>query len=185
MSDTRAAIRRERKERAKIAKHKSQNGELEKLVEKGTLEGRILAVYTVFCTLKEKYSFGKARLEKLLNLSNRESTKFEQTATQFNLNHYKQKMMERISKSNNLDIYKQDVKEEIYVMRRNEVFVSACCMLFIVLNQEFGFSSNSKGNGRLDKIMDYVLDKFEETQFTYGINWYIRELEQKTKVKLA
>ena len=84
-----------------------------------------------------------------------------------------------------MDIYKQDVKEEIYVMRRNEVFVSACCMLFIVLNQEFGFSSNSKGNGRLDKIMDYVLDKFEETQFTYGINWYIRELEQKTKVKLA
>lgn len=185
MSDRRAAIRRERNERAKIAKHKSQNGDLERLVEKGTIEGRVLAVYAVFCTLKEHYNFGKTRLEKLLNLSNKEAVKFEQTATQFNMKHYQKKMMERITTSNSLEAYKQDIKEEIYTMRRNEVFISSCSMLFIVLNQEFGFSSNSKGSGRLDKIMDYVLDKFGKIQFNQGINWYIKELEQKTKVKLA
>ena len=141
--------------------------------------------YHWFLHISKKYNFGKTKLEKLLNLANREAPKFEQPATQFNLNHYKKKMVERMSKSNNLDIYKQDVKEEIYVMRRNEVFVSACCMLFIVLNQEFRFSSNSKGNGRLDKIMNDVLERFEKNQFAYEISWYIRELEQKTKVKLA
>ncbi len=185
MSARRAAIRRERMQRKKIAKHNSTNGELERVVEKGTLEGRVLAVYTVFTTLKEHYNFGKTKLEKLLNLSNKEAVKFEQPATQFTMKHYQKRMMERIAKNNSREVYKQDIKEEIYVMRRNDVFVSSCSMMFIVLNQDFGFSSNSKGTGRIDKIMNYVLEEFEKVQSNYDIGWYIRELEEKTKVSLV
>ena len=186
MSDRRAAIRRERNEFRKIAKHKSPMGDMERAVAQGTLDGRVLAVCIICVILKEHYSFGTKRLKRLIDLSNAEAGKFEQMATQFNMQFYQEKMVERIRKVN-LKFSVPNAKEKAYAMQKNAVFISSCSIMFIVLNQEFGFSSNSKGTGRTDWIMEYALNEFIRFNLNkeHSVNWYIKRLEEKTGVKLV
>ena len=184
MSSRRAAIRREHMDRQKINKHNSVNGELERLVEKGTLEGRVLAIAITFPILKEKYKFSKKNLERLLDVTGKESAKFSQPATQFVLQQYQDKMVNKISKMPlNVNVF--DVKQQIYELRKNEVFITSCAMLFIALNQEFNYSTNSKETGRIDKLIDLLLMEFEKMQCgNKNINYYIKQLEEKTSISL-
>lgn len=186
MSDRRAAIRREKMERMKIEKHKSPVGDMERAYMQWTMDGRVLAVCIVFCILKEQYKFTTGKLNKLLQLGNQEAIKFYQPATMFNLSFYHDRMMEKLSKVK-LNITVNGAKERAYVERRNELFISSCALMFIVLNQEFGFASNSKGTGRTDIIMEYAMNEFIKFNLDkdYSVDWYIKRLEEKTGVKLV
>lgn len=119
MSDRRAQIRRERAEFRKIAKHKSPMGDMERAVAQGTLDGRVLAVCIICGILKEHYNFGTKRLSRLIELSNKEAGKFEQSATQFNMHFYQEKMVERIRKAN-LKFTVSDPKEKAHMMQKTQ-----------------------------------------------------------------
>lgn len=184
MSNRRAAIRREKMEREKIAKHKSPQGAFEKVTNQGTLHGRVLAACIVSYILKEKYKFSKGKLERLLELTNREVLKYDQPATQFNLAFYQERMVNRLSDVN-LKIEVYDVKEKIYATRRNAVFMTSCAFMFIVLNQAFNFSSNAKGTGRIDIVMEYTLNEFIKFQLdkeNHNVDSYIKKMKEKTGI---
>ena len=185
MSDRRAQIRRERAEFRKIAKHKSPMGDMERAVAQGIIDGRILAACIVFGVLKDHFNFGTKRLGRLLELSNKECGKFEQAATQFNIQFYKERMVERTQLAN-ISLKEKDLKERAYTVQRCEVFSSACAIMFIVLNQAFGFSSNEKGTGRTDVIMEYALDEFiKVNRENRSISQCVKELGEKTGIILA
>lgn len=58
--------------------------------------------------------------------------------------------------------------------------------MFIVLNQTFGFSSNEKGTGRTDVIMEYALEEFiKMNSENRSIDQYIKELGDKTGIVLV
>lgn len=186
MSDRRAAIRREKNERMKINKHRSANGELERLVLRGTLHGRLLAVCVVGCILKEQYNFTTNKLNKLIELANKEAAKFDRIATKFNIEFYSRRMADKLSKVW-IPESVRDARNQIYTMQRNQLFISSCSLMFIALNQEFGFASNSKGTGRTDLIMEYATNEYIKLQLdpeVHNVDWYAKRFEKVTGIKL-
>ena len=186
MSNRRAAMRRERMEREKINKSKSPTAEYERAVMQGTLDGRVYGACIVLCTVKKLYKMSKKNLSKLLEASNKEAVKFNEDATMFNLQFYQDKMLDKLQKTP-VKTYVDNAKEKIYVMRRNELFISSCCLMFLALKQEFGFSSNSKGTGRIDIIMEYVLNEYIKMQYdkTRDIEFYIKKTKEETGISFV
>ena len=44
----------------------------------------------------------------------------------------------------------------VYVTNMSKAFVTALSVICTVLNEGFGMSSNSKGTGRIDKVINYA-----------------------------
>ena len=185
MSDRRAAIRRERAERKKAEKHKAPISRLERADLRGTADGKTLAISIVFSVLKEKYGFGKKKLLRICDLISKESLKYRQAATAFNIEFYRGRMLDKIGKID-LKISPERLEEAVYVAQRDETFVVSCAIIFIVLNQEFNFSSNSKGTGRTDLIMEYATNEFIKFNLdkTRDAVWYYERFKKITGIDL-
>lgn len=185
MSDRRAAIRRERNNVKKVLKHKnSERGKMEMAYLQGTLDGRVYAISIIFGVLREKYRFGTKRLGRLLDVAKKESSKTDQIATQFNMGHYQKKIKKRID-GLGIKIYVNDKFEREYESRKIDSFVSACSITFLALYQEFGFSCRDNGKGRLDIVMELVINEFAKAQTNrkeYNLDYYVKKLEKETGV---
>lgn len=182
MSDKRAIIRRERKKMEKAKKNLSPDGELQRLQVQGMIDGRIIAASVVLEILHDKYGFRQKRAERLLSCISDESAKFEQSATQFTVEWYANRMIERINETPVKTVVR-NVKEHIYIVARDEFFVTACAVMFLALNEEFGFSSNAKGTGRTDFVMHWCINRYIEIQLdpdNKTAQYYYDRMKRKT-----
>ena len=78
MSDRRAAVRRERKERLKAEKRKAPDAEIKRAAERGKLDGRTIAFCVIANLLYDLHGFRKKRIEIFLKKCNKEATRFDQ-----------------------------------------------------------------------------------------------------------
>ena len=99
MSDRRAAVRREERERAKIRKNKTANGGMLRAAEQGKLDGRIIAFCVVANLLYDLHGFRKKRIEDFLTKCNKEATRFDQKGFKFVVTHYADKLIEKIERT--------------------------------------------------------------------------------------
>lgn len=182
MSARRAAIRRERAQRAKAQKSKTIEGKLERIRAKGINDGRNIAASVILEVLHDKYKFSEKKAYELLDCVGKESTKFDQEGTKFVVEFYAKKLWEKI---NSVDVYQdmKNIETQVYCVARDDLFVSAAAIMLTALNELFGFSSNSKGTGRLDYIMEYCTNRYIELLLDpehKTADYYIQKMKRKT-----
>lgn len=182
MSARRAAIRRERAQMAKMKKNKTPEGKLERIRMKGIVDGRKIAASVILEVLHDKYKFSNRKAQELLTCVGKESTKFDQEATHFVVEFYAKKLAEKI---NSTDVYQdmKDIETQVYCVGRDDLFVSAAAIMLTALNELHGFSSNSKGTGRLDYIMEYCVNRYIEVQLDpehKTADYYFQKMKRKT-----
>ncbi len=121
----------------------------------------------------------------MCDLISYESLKFHQMATAFNVGFYRDRMLERMGQID-LKIIPERLEEAVYKAQRDETFISSCAIIFMVLNQEFGFSSNSKGAGRTDIIMEYTMNEFIKFNLDRKRDaaWYYTRFKRITGIDL-
>lgn len=178
----RAMIRRERKKIDKANKSRAADGDLQRMKTKGMIDGRVIAASVVLEIMHDKHNFSNKKVQRLLNAISNESLKFYEAATLFNVEWYADRMVERI-KAVTFSPVVRSAKEQIYVMARDDFYISACSVMFLALNEEFGFSSNAKGTGRTDYIMEYCINRYIEMNLDpdrHTAQYYFDRMKEKT-----
>lgn len=178
----RAVIRRERKKIEKAGKSHSPDAELERISTQGMIDGRTIAASVVLEILHDRFGFGQERVNRFLNLISDESVKFYQIATRFNIEWYADRMVKRI-RENQVNTVVRSIKEQIYIISRDNYYISACAVMFLALNEGFGFSSNEKGTGRTDYVMQWCINRYIEIQLdpdNRTAEYYFEKMKRKT-----
>lgn len=182
MSAKRAAIRRERKERRKAEHRKAPDGEARRAAEQGRIDGRTLAACIIINVLYDQFGFRDKRLMRMVEQINREALKFDQEATRFNLEFYAGKLQDRI-RATQIKPRAGNLTETIYASVRDEYFISSGAVMFMVLNEYFGFATNGKGTGRSDLIMAYIVNEYIKVNLDpegHDVEFYYRRMKEKT-----
>ena len=182
LSAKRAAIRRERKERRKAEHRKAPDGEARRAAEQGRMDGRTLAACIIINVLYDQFGFRDKRLMRMVEQINREALKFDQEATRFNLEFYAGKLQDRIQAAQ-IRPKVESLTETIYGSVRDEYFISSGAVMFMVLNEYFGFASNNKGTGRTDLIMAYMVNEYIKVNLDpegHDVEFYYRRMKEKT-----
>ena len=186
MSDRRAAVRRERKERIKVEKNRSANGNILRAAEQGKLDGRAIAFCVIANLLYDLHGFRKKRIEDFLEKCNKEAVRFDQEGLQFVLKFYADKL---IAKTSNVDVMQKpkSIAEQIYLNQRDDFYVSSIALMLAVLNDDYGMASNRKNTGRLDTIMEYCTNEYVKLQLDTerrNPKWYVQRTREKTGLNI-
>lgn len=182
MSARRAAIRKERLQREKAKRSKTMLGKLERAKQRGILDGRVIASSVILEVLHDRYKFSNAKAQEILKCSGKECLKQDRDGTRFVLEFYAKKIQEKI---NTVDIYQKmsDIETQVYCINRDDLFVSVAAIMLSALNELYNFSSNSKGSGRLDYIMEYCVNRYIEVQLDpehKTADYYFQKMKRKT-----
>ena len=186
MSDRRAAVRREERERAKIMKNKTANGEMLRAAEQGKLDGRIIAFCVIANLLYDLHGFRKKRIEDFLTKCNKEATRFDQKGFKFVVTHYADKLIEKIERTK-VSQTPKNIKEAVYLNQRDDFYLSSVALMLVVLNEDYGMASNEKNTGRLDVLMEYCTNEYIKMQFsigTHSVDWYVNKTRGKTGIAI-
>lgn len=187
MSARRAMIRKERYERAKLAKRKDANGKMCKAAEHGRLEGRAIAFCAIACYMHDVHGFGHKRIESFLEKCNKEAARFTQEGFQFVLSNYAEMLIERINNTK-VQTKAKDLFDHVYICQRDEHYVSSIALMSAVLNEDYNMGTNRKNTGRLDELMEYCTLEYTKIQLDptkYNVDWYINKAKEKTGVEIA
>lgn len=95
MSDKRAAMRQEQRQRDKIMKSKAPGAFINKAYLNGRDDGLTLASGIIFLALHEYFGFGNKRLENLMDCIAKESMKMQYEPTKFNVDYYIKQLKEK------------------------------------------------------------------------------------------
>lgn len=187
MSARRAAIRRERAQRAKAEKSKEPEGKLERARQRGIIDGRAIASSVILELLHDRYRFSNKKVQELLDFAGKESTKYDQEGTRFVMEYYAGKLSEKI---NTVEVYQEmkDIETQVYCVARDDLFVSAAAIMFDALNELYVFSSFGTGTGRLDYIMEYCVNRYIEVQLDpehKTADYYFKRMKRKTGYEIA
>lgn len=186
MSARRAAVRRERKERAKMQKYNSANGEMIRLAEQGKIDGRAIAFCVVANLLYDLHGFRKKRIEDFLRKCNKEATRFDSEGFYFVLQNYAEKINKRLNK---VDVIQnpESIIDCVYINQRDTYYVSSLALMLAVLNDDYGMASNEKNSGRLDTIMEYCTNEYIKIQLDpkgHSAGWYVEKTREKTGIAI-
>lgn len=181
MSARRAAVRRERKEREKISKYNSSNGEMIRLAEQGKLEGRAIAFCSIANILYELYGFKRNRIESFLKECNKEATRFDNEGFRFVIQFYGDEISKKL---NEIECFEKpkNLIDCVYINQRDIYIVSSLSIMFSVLNSKYGMALKKNGKGRLNKILDCFLLEFIKIQSEpgrYNVEFYKKKAKEK------
>ena len=130
----------------------------------------------------DQFGFRDKRLMRMLKQIDQEALKFDQEATRFNLEFYAGRLQERIQAAQ-IRPKVESLTETIYGSVRDEYFISSGAVMFMVLNEYFGFASNNKGTGRTDLIMAYMVNEYIKVNLDpegHDVEFYYRRMKDKT-----
>lgn len=182
MSNRRAAIRRERKDRVRAEKNKTVQGKLERAKFDGKTEGRMAAVGVVLEVLYDKWHFSNNKVNKMLERVGYESPRLEREGTRFVVTWYADKIAKKINDIHP-NIPAKDAFAAIKYISKNEMYITAVATMLTALNELYDFSTNKKGTGRLDYIIDYSVKEYVEMCNDYQIKtgeYYLDRMTKKT-----
>jgi hypothetical protein len=186
MSAKRTMIRRERLLREKNAKKKGALGKLERARDKGTSDGRIIAVSVIFEILHDKYKFSNNKVQKLYDCMNKESARLDNPGAKFVAEYYYDLFAKKIGTVGMHQEY--TILEQAYYLSRDELYHTTVAVALMCLNELWGYSSNSKNTGRLDFIMEYCTNRYLEFQLApdrHTAKHYLEKMMRKTGYTIA
>ena len=189
MSNRRAAIRRERKEREKIAKNKSENGKLLQAQSRGIDAGRTISATVVMNALFLELQWSKTKILEFTESLSQQSANGNPDVIAFALQPWIDKFETRIQAHSPVmpKMSITDVIQGIEYQHRNISYVNCCALMFLNLYSNFDLRSNNKGTGKLDKIINQCVIHFHDllrNPYDYTADKCIERTEKITGIQL-
>lgn len=166
MSNRRAAIRREERERKKIQKNKTANGDLMRAQSHGWDCGKVISACVVIDALALELNWKKEQISQFTQSLSEKSAKGNPDIIEFAVQPWKNKLEQRI-KQHAPELPKMPINsviQGIEYQHRNMAYVGCCSLMFLNLFSNFNLSSNNKGTGTLDKIINQCVIHFYDLQ---------------------
>lgn len=178
MSNKRAAIRREQREREKILKDKSKNGSLRRAEKLGNDMGKVIPIAKTMEILHSRFNWSK---EKLVGLSHKlfeQVSKSQSEVFQYALQPWQEKMEIAILATNKgepLRINADTIEDRILLENRNSNYIFYSSAILLELFSDYNMSR------KLDEIIDELALLFNDMAkepMKHTINRYSKELKE-------
>ena len=161
-SNRRAAIRRDKKEREKILKNKSPQAKLIQARNKGYEEGKMIATSVFLECMAIDFGWGKKKIKEASDLIATDSMRSSPEVTNFVVNIWNKKLVDRVQEQGqgNIVVSIDNLEESLMYNERNQTYFACCSLVLSALYSNYGFSSNSKQTGKLDKLINRFVIRF-------------------------
>ena len=161
-SNRRAAIRRDKKEREKILKNKSPQAKLIQARNKGYEEGKMIATSVFLECMAIDFGWGKKKIKEASDLIATDSMRSSSEVINFVVNIWNKKLVDRVQEQGqgNIVVNIDNLEESLMYNERNQTYFACCSLVLSALYSNYGFSSNSKQTGKLDKLMNRFVIRF-------------------------
>lgn len=190
MSNRRAAIRRDRKEREKILKSKAPGADMLRIKNEGWEEGKLLAVCVGLEALYESFGWRKGKLYQFTEKIGKNSANCNKTVLQAAVKPWQNRLIERISEiaGDKPRMTVNGLKEKIKFDERNQTYMAAASIVLVTLFSEYGFSGNKKRTGRMDKVIERYAIRYInilENPIYYCGKEYVKRVREMTGMNVA
>ena len=161
-SNRRAAIRRDKKEREKILKNKSPQAKLIQARNKGYEEGKMIATSVFLECMAIDFGWDKKKIKEASDLIAADSMRSSSEVINFVVNIWNKKLVDRVQEQGqgNIVVSIDNLEESLMYNERNQTYFACCSLVLSALYSNYGFSSNSKQTGKLDKLMNRFVIRF-------------------------
>lgn len=156
------------------------------LAEKGKADGRVLAFCFVAEALNELHGWEGKQLESFLEKCNNEAARSDDAGVRFVLSHiievsdYFMAQMKNINNGKN-------ILENVYYVNRDTYFRSSMAVILTVLYSEYDWCSNKTHSGKLDRIAEEAVRRFEKMQGDCNMdsNRYADHMSEQTGLAMV
>lgn len=158
----RAAIRRDKKAREKILKNKSPQAKLIQARNKGYEEGKMIATSVFLECMAIDFGWDKKKIKEASDLIAADSMRSSSEVINFVVNIWNKKLVDRVQEQGqgNIVVSIDNLEESLMYNERNQTYFACCSLVLSALYSNYGFSSNSKQTGKLDKLMNRFVIRF-------------------------
>lgn len=158
----RAALRRDKKKREKILKNKSPQAKMLQAKNKGYDEGKLIATSVFLETAVIDYGWGTEKIKEATDFIATTSMNSSSEVVNFVANIWNKKLVDRIQEYDQKKIVLNvdSIEDNIMYEERNQTYFACCSLVLSALYSNYGFSTNSKQTGKLDKIMNRFVIRF-------------------------
>lgn len=190
MSNRRAAIRRDKREREKILKSKAPGADMLRIKNEGWEEGKTLALCVGIEALYEYFGWRKERLYRFADTIGKNSANCNKIVMRAAVLPWQQRLLERITEvaGDKPRMLVTSIKEKVMYEERNQTYIAAASIVMVTLFSEYNFSSNSKRTGRMDKIIERYtiryLDILGNHEYYCGEK-YTKRIKEMTGMNVA
>lgn len=178
----RKAVKREQIHRDIVMRYKdTDGGKAAVYADNGKCDGRALAFIFVAETLNERYGWGKDWIGEFLEKCNREAARYSEPGVRFAFEHYLEIVEYFTCRMKGLNTGR-NIMESVYYLNRNTFFQSGMAVMITILFSDYGWRNNKEHTGKLDKVAEEAVKKFESMQkdADMNISKYLQELAEKT-----
>lgn len=161
-SNRRAAIRRDKKEREKILKNKSPQAKILQAKNKGCEEGRVIATSVFLECMVVDFGWKQKKIKQATDFIANTSMNSRSEVINFVANIWNRKLVERVQEGikEKVVLNVDSLEESVMYEERNQTYFSCCSLVLSVLYSNYGFSTNKKQTGKLDKLMNRFVIRF-------------------------
>lgn len=161
-SNRRAAIRRDKKAREKVLKNKSPQAKMLQVKNKGYDEGKLIATSVFLETAVIDYGWETEKIKEATDFIATTSMNSRSEVVNFVCNIWNKKLVERIQgyDKQKIVLNVDNLEESIMYEERNQTYFACCSLVLSALYSNYGFSTNSKQTGKLDKLMNRFVTRF-------------------------
>lgn len=158
----RAAIRRDKKAREKILKNKSPQAKLIQARNKGYEEGKMIATSVFLECMAIDFGWDKKKIKEASDLIAADSMRSSSEVINFVVNIWNKKLVDRVQEQGqgNIVVSIDNLEESLMYNERNQTYFACCSLVLSALYSNYGFSSNSKQTGKLDKLINRFVIRF-------------------------
>ena len=155
MSNRRAEMRRAQREEYKLQKNKGKDAELMRAQKRGFENGKVISAATVIQALYTEIRWDEDKINSFA-FSVADQKNSNATVVDFAATVWRDKLEKRIEERATAPI-KMVVRsaiQSIEYRNRNVAYLNCCAFMFTNLYSNFNLSSNNKGTGKLDKVIE-------------------------------
>lgn len=156
MSNRRAEMRRAQREEYKLQKNKGKDAELMRAQNRGFKNGKVISAATVIQALYTEIGWDGDKINAFANSVAVQYKNVDASVVDFVATVWKDKLEKRIEERATAPI-KMTVRsaiQSIEYRNRNVAYLNCCAFMFTNLYSNFNLSSNNKGTGKLDKVIE-------------------------------
>lgn len=155
MSFRRAAMRRDAKNKEKIQKCKAPGADILRARNDGWEQGKKLAICIIFECVYKEFGWRIERLRRLSESLTKYSLDYDRDVLRFSCSVWHEKLKNIIEKMHISNIVPTGTVTDMSLYtERCDTYLATASFILSAVYSEYSFTSNSKGTGRMDRVMN-------------------------------
>lgn len=156
MSNRRAEMHRAKREKYKLEKSNGKNKELSLAQERGLENGKVISAAATIQALYTELGWNGEQINTFANSVADQYKNSDACVVDFVATIWKNKLEKRIEERaiGPIKMVVHSAVQSIEFRNRNIAYLNCCAYMFTNLYSNFNLSSNNKGTGKLDKVIE-------------------------------